>query len=263
MALFMVSNDLTPEDVTDPNREIQFPASVVEFFRGELGQPVGGFPQQLQKKVLKGERPMTERPGAVLEPIDLEATRQELEKKTRRKADDRFLASYLMYPAVTLDYAKHHRTYSDVSLVPTPQFFYGPNLGEEFAVDIETGKRLIVNYLATSQPDEEGRRTVFFELNGQPRTVKVQDTALAPKGKAHRKADESDPGQVGAPMPGMIVSVSVQQGDSIDQGDRLFTIEAMKMETAVYAQTDGKVQEIVLQPGTRVEQHDLVIVLET
>ena len=262
MALFMVSNELTPEDVLDPDREIQFPASVVEFFRGDLGQPHGGFPERLQAKVLKGETPLTQRPGAVLADADLEAERKELEKKARRHADDRTLASYLMYPAVTLEYLKHARQYGDVSALPTPQFFYGPNVGEEFAIEIEKGKRLIVNYLATSQPDEDGRRTVFFELNGQPRTVTVQDTALAAKGKTHRKADESDPGQVGAPMPGMLVGVAVQVGDKVQEGDRLFTIEAMKMETAVYAQAGGKVTEVVLHPGTRVDQHDLVIAME-
>jgi pyruvate carboxylase len=263
MALYMVSNGLTKDDVLDPNKEIAFPESVVQFFRGELGQPVGGFPAQLQKKVLGDEPPMTERPGAVLEPIDLEAERKELEKKGKQDADDKLLASYLMYPTVTLEYVKHLRTYSDVSRVPTPQFFYGPNVGEEFAIEIEEGKRLIVNYLTTSQADEQGRRTVFFELNGQPRTVSVHDHDLAPKVQAHRKADESDPGQVGAPMPGMIVGISVQPGQQVERGDRLFTIEAMKMETAVYAQADGKVSEIVLSPGTRVEQHDLVVVMET
>ena len=263
MALYMVSNGLTKQDVLDPQKEIAFPNSVKEFFRGEIGQPVGGFPKDLQKKVLGDEAPLTQRPGAVLAPIDLEAERKELEKKSRRKPDDKLLAAYLMYPAVTLDYVKHERTYSDVSRVPTPQFFYGPNVGEEFAIEIEEGKRLIVNYLTTSQADQEGRRTVFFELNGQPRTVTVQDRSLAAQGRANKKADESDPGQIGAPMPGMIVGISVQPGQKVDEGDRLFTIEAMKMETAVYAQTAGKVAEIVLSPGTRVEQHDLVIQMET
>jgi pyruvate carboxylase len=262
MALFMVSNELTKEQVLDPDRDIAFPASVVEFFRGELGQPYGGFPEALQKKVLKGEAPMTQRPGAVLKPIDLESERAELEKKIRRKADDRALASYLMYPAVYLDYAKHRRQYADVGVIPTPAFFYSPNPGEEINIEIEPGKRLIVTYQAVSEPDDEGRRTIFFELNGQPRTVTVQDHALAVKGKAHRKADEVDPGQIGAPMPGMIVGVAVQPGDTVKPGDRLFTIEAMKMETAVYAQTAGKVRDIVLHPGTRVEQHDLVIEME-
>ncbi len=263
MALFMVSNELTPRDVLDPDREIAFPNSVVEFFRGELGQPTGGFPEALQKKVLKGEAPLSERPGAVLPEVDLEAERAELERKLRRKADDRDLASYLMYPAVTLDYAKHRRQFGNAAVIPTPPFFYGPNVGEEIDIDIEQGKRLIVTYQALSEPDDKGERTVFFELNGQPRTVAVQDKARAPKGKAHRKADETDPGQIGAPMPGMIVGVGVQPGETVQEGDRLFTIEAMKMETAVYAPYGGRVNEVVLHPGTRVEQHDLVVVMAT
>jgi len=263
MALFMVSNDLTPADVTDPERPIDFPESVVQFFRGEIGQPHGGFPGQLQRKVLKGEQPLTQRPGAVLDPVDLEAERAEAETKTRREIGDQWLASYLMYPSVFVDYLKHRRQYGDVAVVPTPAFFYGPNVNEELNIDIEAGKRLIVTYLADSQPDEEGRRTIFFELNGQPRTVSVQDRALAATGRAHRKADETEPGQVGAPMPGMIISISVQKGDTVEAGDRLFTIEAMKMETAVYAETGGTVSGIELSPGTRVEQHDLVLELDT
>ena len=263
MALFMVSNELSKEDVLDPKRDIAFPNSVVEFFRGDLGQPTGGFPAALQAKVLKGETPLTERPGAVLPDTDLEGERETLEKKLRRKADDRDLASYLMYPAVFLDYAKHRRDYGDMRVIPTPPFFYGPNVGEEINLDLEQGKRLIITYQATSQADDEGRRTIFFELNGQPRTITVQDKARAPKGKAHVKADEADPGQIGAPMPGMIVGIGVQVGETVDVGHRLFTIEAMKMETAVYAPYAGKVTEVVLGPGTRVEQHDLVVKLDT
>jgi pyruvate carboxylase len=263
MALFMVSNELTKEDVLDPNRDIAFPNSVVEFFRGDLGQPHGGFPAQLQKKVLKGEEPLTQRPGAVLEELDLEAERKTLEGKIKREADDYELASYLMYPAVFLDFDKHQRDFGDTWVVPTPPFFYGPNVGEEINLDIEAGKRLIVTYQAASEPDDEGRRTIFFELNGQPRTVAVQDKARAPQGKVHVKADESDPGQIGAPMPGMIVGVSVQKGETVQEGDRLFTIEAMKMETAVYAPHDGQIQHVELGPGTRVEQHDLVVHMDT
>ncbi len=262
MALFMVSNELTPEDVLDPKREIVFPSSVVEFFRGEMGQPYGGFPEALQRKVLKDEAPLKDRPGAVLEPVDLEAERAELGKKLRRKADDKALASHLMYPAVYEGFAKHHRQYNDVSVIPTPTFFYGPNVGEEVQMDIEQGKRLIVNYLTMSDADDKGQRTLFFELNGQPRTITVLDRALAAKGRAHRKADETDPGQIGAPMPGMIIGVAVQPGQKLEANDRLFTIEAMKMETAVYAKVGGKVKEVVLGAGTRVEQHDLVIEMD-
>jgi pyruvate carboxylase len=262
MALFMVSNDLTPEAVLDPAREVAFPQSVVELLRGEMGQAPGGFPEGLQRKVLKGEAPMTERPGAVLPPVDLEAERQSAEHSVRRHVSDRELASSLMYPKVFVDYAKHRRRYGQVSNLPTPAFFYGLEPGQEIAVDIEAGKTLIISHQATGEPDQDGQRTVFFELNGQPRTVKVPDHAAAASGKLRRKADESDPGQIGAPMPGLIVSVSISAGQTVARGERLFTIEAMKMESAVYAERDGTVKEVVAGSGTRVEPHDLVLVIE-
>ena len=167
-----------------------------------------------------------------------------------------------MYPEVFVDYAKHRRGFGNVAVLPTPVFFYGLEAGEEIAVDIERGKTLIVRYLATGEPDGDGQRTVFFELNGQPRTVKVPDRSLAGSVLAHRKADESEPGQIGAPMPGLIVSVSASEGQTVDKGDRLFTIEAMKMETAVYAQAAATVTEVAAAAGARVEAHDLVLVLE-
>ncbi len=262
MALYMVTNDLTPEAVADPARDIAFPESVVQFFGGELGQPPGGFPEALQRKVLKGAAPLTERPGATLPPADLAAERKEAEHRVRRHISERELASYLMYPEVFVDYAKHRRSFGNVAVLPTPVFFYGLEAGEEIAVDIERGKTLIVRYLATGEPDGDGQRTVFFELNGQPRTVKVPDRSLAGSVLAHRKADESEPGQIGAPMPGLIVSVSTSEGQTVDKGDRLFTIEAMKMETAVYAQAAATVTEVAAAAGARVEAHDLVLVLE-
>jgi len=147
-------------------------------------------------------------------------------------------------------------------VLPTPVFFYGLDAAQEIAVDIERGKTLIVRWLATGAADEDGQRTVFFELNGQPRTIKIADKALAGSGRVHRKADETQPGQVGAPMPGMIVSIGAQPGQAIARGERLFVIEAMKMETAVYAELDGTVGEVIAGPGTRVETHDLVLTIE-
>ena len=261
MALFMVTNDLTPEAVLDPKRDIAFPESVIAFFRGEVGQPPGGFPEALQRKVLKGETPITARPGSILPATDLKAARNEAEHKVRRHIDDRELASYLMYPQVFVDYAKHRREFGNVTVLPTPAFFYGLEAGQEIAVDIERGKTLIIRWLATGEPDEDGQRTVFFELNGQPRTVKVADRSLAASGRVHRKADESDPGQIGAPMPGLIVSVSAAVGQAVGRGERLFTIEAMKMETAVYAEVPGEVAEVAASAGARVEAHDLVLVI--
>jgi pyruvate carboxylase len=261
LALYMVSNGLTPEDIENPKKEISFPASVIALFRGEVGQPYGGFPEALQKKVLKGEAPLTARRGALLPPADFAAVRAEAEKKARRQISETELSSYLMYPEVFVDYATHRRAYSDTSVLPTPVYFYGMEPGQEVAVEIERGKILIVSFLAAGEPDDEGQCTLFFELNGQPRTVKVLDKAMAASGKIRRKADDGDPAQVGAPMPGMIVNVC-DAGSTVKQGDRLFTIEAMKMETAVYADMDGKVAEVVCHTGHRVEPHDLVVVLE-
>ena len=261
MALHMVTHDLSPAQVLDPAHEVAFPESVVQLFRGDVGQPPGGFPEALQRKVLKGENPLTERPGAVLPAVDLEAERQELEHKIRRQASDHDLASYLMYPQVFIEYASHRRNHGPVQVLPTDLFFYGMAAGQEVAVEIDPGKTLIIRYLATGEPDEDGKRTIFYELNGQPRTVKVQDKALAKTGPTRRKADESQPGQIGAPMPGMIVSVSAEPGQTVERGDRLFTIEAMKMETAVYADIDGEVDEVISPAGTRVDTHDLVLVL--
>jgi pyruvate carboxylase len=261
LALYMVSNGLTPEDIENPKKEIAFPASVIALFRGEVGQPYQGFPEALQKKILKGEKPLTERRGALLPPADFAAVRKEAEKKVRRQISETELSSYLMYPEVFVDYADHRRAYSNTAVLPTPVYFYGMEPGQEVSVEIERGKILIISYLATSDPDDEGQRTIFFELNGQPRTVKVLDKAMAASGKIRRKADDGDPAQVGAPMPGMIVNVC-DAGSAVKAGDRLFTIEAMKMETAVYAEIDGKVAEVVATTGHRVEPHDLVVLLE-
>ncbi|MEM7172035.1 MAG: pyruvate carboxylase [Pseudomonadota bacterium] len=262
MTLFMVTSGLTPEDVLDPKREIAFPESVVEFFRGDLGQPYGGFPAALQRKVLKGADPITVRPGTVLPPADLAAEKKEAERKVRRQITDQELASYLMYPKVFVDYAKHRRSNGNAAVLSTPLFFYGPEVGEEFEIELDPGKTLIVSYRAMSDPDEEGQRTIFFELNGQPRTVKVADQAMAAAGKVHRKADESQVGQVGAPMPGLIVGIFAAAGQKVEQGDRLFVIEAMKMETAVYAEVSGTVGEVAVATGTRVDTHDLIVVIE-
>jgi len=261
LAVYMVTNDLTPEQVLDPAVPVTFPESVVELFRGDLGQPPGGFPPSLQRKVLRGVEPITVRPGEALAPVDLQETRLEVERRIRRHITDEELASYLMYPKVFVDYAEHHRVYGDVSVLPTPVFLYGLERHEEIAVDIERGKTLIIRYLATGEADPEGRRTIFFELNGQPREVKVVDRSLAQAAPTRRKADEADPAHVAAPMPGLVVSLSVAAGERVEPGDRLLSIEAMKMETAVFAEHGGVVDEVVVGPGTQVETKDLLIVL--
>ena len=261
LAVFMVTNDLTPAQVLDAGREIAFPDSVVEYFHGDLGQPHGGFPQELQAKVLKGVQPLRVRPGEALEPTDLEQARAEAEKKVRRRVSDRELASYLMYPRVFVEFAEHQRLYGDVSVLPTPVFLYGLDRDDELFVDIERGKTLVIRHLAIGEPDAEGRRTIFFELNGQPREVKVTDRSLAPTGPGRRMADETDATHVAAPMPGLVVAVSARTGDAVTRGDRLLSIEAMKMETGVFADRDGVIGEVLVSAGTQVETKQLLMVI--
>ena len=261
MALMMVTSGITKEEVLDPDKEISFPESVVSFFKGEMGQPVGGFPKALQRKILKGAKPLKKRPGEVLAPTDLDAEKAEAEKKVGRQITDEELASYLMYPKVFEDYCKHRRQFGNVIILPTLNFFYGMVRDEELALHIEKGKTLLIRFQALGMPEEDGRRTVFFELNGQPRNVTVIDRNIKSTKVVNQKADDSDPGQVGAPMPGLIVTVKVSEGDEVQRGDVLLSIEAMKMETAVASEIDGVVEKILTPVGTQVDTKDLLVVI--
>jgi pyruvate carboxylase len=261
MALFMVTSGLTPEDVIDPDKEIAFPESVVQLFRGELGQPPGGWPNELQKKVLHGQAADTSRPGDHLPDTDIEAKRAEVEKKIGRKVNDDELASYLMYPDVFVAFAADRRHFGDVSILPTPVFFYGLHPEEEIAVDIDPGKALVIRLLATSEPDEEGQRRLFFELNGQPRTVTITDASVNATVTRNRQAEEGNPTHVAAPMPGLVVSVPVKAGQSVSKGDPLVALEAMKMETVIRAENDGEIRAVAVTVGTQVESHDLLVEL--
>jgi pyruvate carboxylase len=263
MALYMVTSGVTPADVLDPEREVDFPASVVGLFRGDLGQPAGGFPEALQKKVLKGEKPLTERPGATLLPMDLDDARAAVEKRIGRKVSETELCSYTLYPKVFEDYAGQRRQYGDVSVIPTPVFFYGMDEETEIAVAIERGKTLFIRHLATSEPDAQGERRVFFELNGQPRSVNVADRTAATTRKARPKAEQGNPQHVAAPMPGVVVSVNVQEGQKVTQGDPLLSIEAMKMETVLHAEYAGVVEKILAPAGTQVDSKDLLVILQS
>ncbi len=261
MALMMVAQDLTPADVLDPAKEIAFPASVVEMLRGDLGQPPGGWPEALSRKALKGEAPSTARPGSLLADADLAAQKAEAEKRCGRHIDDQELASWLMYPKVFADFAGAERKYGPVSVLPTPVYFYGMEVGDEATFAIEKGKSLVVRLQAIGETDEEGQVKVFFELNGQPRIVKVPNRAAVASLPARRKAEEGNDAHVAAPMPGSISSLAVKQGQAVKAGDVLLTIEAMKMETALHAGRDGTVQEVLVQPGSPIDAKDLLVVL--
>jgi pyruvate carboxylase len=261
MALLMVTAGLSRDAVLDPDTEISFPESLVQYFHGDIGQPYGGFPEALQRKVLKGVAPRTRRPGAELPDADLQSLRLEASTRAAHPVTDQQFASYLMYPKVFTDYAADRRRYSDVAILPTPVFFYGMRPGQEVNIDLERGKMLIVRYVTQGEPLEDGTRTVFFELNGQPRSVRVSDRSQKPKRPPQRKVDAGNLRHVGAPMPGTVASVAVSVGQRVARGDVVATLEAMKMEAAVRAEIDGEVAEVLVQPGMQVDPKDLMIVL--
>ena len=261
MALMMVSQDLTVEDVENPAKDVSFPESVVSMLKGDLGQPPMGWPEGLQKKALKGEAAYVVRPGSLLEDADLNAERQTIETKLERKVSDFEFASYLMYPKVFTDYALASDLYGPVSVLPTPAYFYGLPSGEELFVDIEKGKTLVILNQAMGTADEKGMVTVFFELNGQPRRIKVPDRAHgASAGAVRRKAELGNASHVGAPMPGVISTIAVTAGQEVKAGDVLLSIEAMKMETALHAEKDGTISKVLVKTGSQIDAKDLLVV---
>ncbi|MEP9372787.1 pyruvate carboxylase [Mesorhizobium sp. KR1-2] len=261
MALMMVSQDLTVADVENPDKDIAFPDSVVSMLRGDLGQSPGGWPAALQKKALKGERPITVRPGSLLKPADLKANRKEIEEKLGRSLSEFEFASWLMYPKVFSDFAGAQETYGPVSVLPTLTYFYGMEPEDEVFVDIEKGKTLVIRCLAVGDVDDKGMVTVFFELNGQPRRVKVPDRAHgASASKVRRKAEPGNDAHVGAPMPGVVSTLAVAAGQAVKAGDVLLSIEAMKMETALHAERDGIITEVLVRAGDQIDAKDLLVV---
>jgi len=263
MALMMVSQGLSVADVEDPAKDVAFPDSVVKMLHGDLGQSPGGWPKAIQEKALKGEKPITVRPGSLLEDADLEAERAAASTATGHDIDDAELASYLMYPKVFTDFDKAQQQYGPTSVLPTPVYFYGLESGDEVFVDLEPGKTLVVRCQAIGETDEKGEKKVFFELNGQPRNVKVPDRAHGAVGAAAmRKAEDGNAAHVGAPMPGVISTVAIAAGQEVKAGDVLVSIEAMKMETALHAERDGKVSEVLVTPGAQIDAKDLLVVFE-
>jgi pyruvate carboxylase len=262
MALFMVANDLSAADILDESKELSFPESVIDLISGKMGQPPGGFPPQVQERILRGKPVVNGRPGASLPPADFKAARTKVHEILKREPKSHEVVTWLLYPKVFEELVAHFERFSDTSGLPTPVFFYGQVPGEEIAIDIEPGKRLIVRFLTIGDPHEDGQRTVFFELNGQPRDVTIVDKSLEPKSTSNIKADPSNPKHLGASMPGMVVTVAVQPGDSIKKGQKLFSLEAMKMETNLTAERDGKISQILVKRGTQVAAGDLLMTLE-
>jgi len=263
MTLFLMAKEMQPKDVLalDEKHDVSFPNSVVEMFSGALGNPPGGWPRKLQKIILRGREPLKGRPSAILPPVNFEQEQEHLEGKTGHAVRRDDLLSYLLYPEVFSKFDRFRQTYSDVSVVPTPAFFYGLKSGEEITVEIESGKSLIIKFLTFSEPHPDGTRTLFFELNGQPREITVRDKALRVTERAHPKADPADPAQVGAPTAGVISSVAVQANHAVERGAKLLTLEAMKMQSNIYAPLSGRIVKLMVTPGQQVEAKDLLVTI--
>ena len=263
MALMMVSQGLSRAQVEDPKTDVAFPDSVIDMMRGNLGQPPGGWPKAIQKKILKGEKPMTHRPGEKLEPVDLEAARAEVSDKLGgQEIDNEDLNGYLMYPKVFTDYAERHEIYGPVRTLPTRTFFYGMEPGEEISAEIDPGKTLEIRMQAEGETNDAGEAKIFFELNGQPRVIRVPNRKATSATVRMPKAEVGNPNHIGAPMPGVVATVAARAGAEVKEGDLLLTIEAMKMETGIHAERDAVIKAVHVVPGGQIDAKDLLIEFE-
>ena len=263
MALMMVSQGLSRSEVEDPTIDVSFPDSVVDMMRGNLGQPPGGFPPKIVSKALKGEQPLLERPGKSIPPVEIEVMRAEVEALLEgKKVDNEDLNGYLMYPKVFLDYMGRHKAYGPVRTIPTKTFFYGMEAGEEITAEIDPGKTLEIRLQAIGETNEEGDSRVFFELNGQPRVIRVPNRKIKSQTAARAKIEVGNLAHIGAPMPGVVASVVAKVGTEIREGDLLLTIEAMKMETGIHAERDAVIKALHVSVGSQIDAKDLLIELE-
>ena len=263
LALYLVSHAMTVKQLEDlpPDHQLTLPNSVADMFMGSLGQPDGGWPPKLQRVILRGRQPIDSRPGEHLPAVDLERASLDVAEKTgaTRRTD---LMSYLMYPEVFVKFADAQARYGDLAVLPTSAFFYGLQERTEVTVDLEPGKTLIIRLQTVGEARPDGMRTVFFELNGQPREIEVADRSVKQVEQVRRKADPAKPGEVGAPIPGAVTLLHVAAGDRVKKGDRLLVMEAMKMQSTVYAPISGVVKEVVVQLRGRVDAHDLLLSIE-
>ena len=260
MAMFMTSNGYDAQDIMEKGQSIDFPDSVKAFFRGNLGQPHGGFPKALQKMVLKDEQPFTERPNAHLAPIDFDKEFKAFQAEFDQFCTELDFISYKLYPKVFSDYYEHFQQYNEVRHLDTLPFFYGLQQNEETIIEIDNGKNILIRYINSSAPDEDGIRNVTFELNGQMRSVKIKDHTIQVDKVSHRKATEEN--EIGAPLQGSLSQILVKEGEQVAANTPLFIIEAMKMESTITAPVAGKVKKILLPPKTLVAQDDLIIELD-
>jgi len=262
MALFMVQNNLDEDSVYEKGENIDFPDSVIEFFEGKLGQPHGGFPKSLQRIILKGRQPLTERAGESLKPIDFKDVEEYLFKTLNRQVTNFDVLAYCLYPKVFMDYQKNVESYGDLSVLDTPSFFHGMKLDEEIKVDIERGKTLIVKLVSIGQAQPDGTRVIYFELNGQPREIVVKDYSIKSTVVQKRKGDTSNPNHINATMPGTVLNVLVKKGDVVEKGQTLAITEAMKMETTVQSPFTGVIRDILITSGESISTGDLLIELD-
>ena len=266
MAIFMVTNNLTPKEVFRRGDELSFPESVINFFKGDLGQPMGGFPKELQKIILKDKEPFTDRPNAHLKPIVFDEAYNAFHKKfqkgfTRPIEFEDFL-SYSLYPKVFEAAHEKYKLYGSLSGLPTKNFFYGMEPREEIMIEIEPGKKVLIKCLAVGSANDEGFRTVFFKVNGENRYVEVKDKYLNVQKKENTKANSEDENEIGAPLQGLLYKLLVKKGQEVQENEPLFIIEAMKMESTVVSSKKGKIDSIVLLEGTMVMQDDLILKLK-
>jgi len=262
MTMFLVTRGIKPADVLnlEPG-SVPFPESVIDMLSGGLGKPMGGWPKKLQHVVLGNRKPIKGRPGAGLKPLNFKKIEDELSAKLKRDATSDDIFSHVMYPDVFADFAKFQRDFADLSVLPTPAFFYGMKVGQEVSIEIESGKTLFIRLVNVGAVDAEGKRAVNFELNGMTRQLSVVDKSVKPTVKARQKADPAKPAQVGAPIPGLVTALSVSVGGKVTKGEKLVTLEAMKMQTTIYAPCDGVVDEICVHVSDAVESKDLLMKL--
>ena len=261
MAMFLLNKGIEPKDVPNLEPGTAFPESVIDMLSGGLGQPKGGWPKKVQKVVLGDRKPTTGRPGAKAGKVDLEATRKELSKKISGEVGDDDLYSYLMYPQVFESMIQFIKKYGHARVLPTPAFFYGLKVGEEISVEIEEGKTLIIKLIHVGKANEDGKVSITFELNGRARECVITDKSVKSTSKRREKADSANKMQVGAPIPAMVSSVNATVGQKVKKGDKLLVLEAMKMQTTVYALADGIVDKFEVQIGDQVESKDLLVQL--
>ena len=259
LAIFMVQNELTPENIVEKGAGLSFPDSVVSYFKGMMGQPAWGFPEDIQKIVLKGEAPIICRPGELLEPVDFDKLRDEIAPMSSDELDMRSLISYAMYPKVYEDYLKHRKDYGYIMRMGSHVFFNGMALGETNKITIEEGKTLVIKYLGLGDSYDDGTREVRFEMNGSRREIRVRDPKVSSVVAQITMADQQDKSQIGASIPGMVSKVSVKVGDAVKENQVVAVVEAMKMETSVVAGMDGIIKEVLVEQGKVVKAGELMI----